>query len=444
MAIGTIFVALMENRSFDHLLGYRAFDDPEVEGLSTEPAWIERATNSFGGTLYPPFRLRDPYHRIDADPPHGRGAIETQMGPRTGDEFAMKGFVESYTHAKPPPQVSSTHPPPVMGYFTAAEAPITDFLARNFAICDHWHAPLPAGTQPNRLMAMSGFATFDTNKVPMPHQELVYDWLNLHGIRWRVYHSGIPFFALMLDRIDDILSGRFRPIEHFRDDVFREPPDEFPQVVFLEPVYSDAPHTGPATDDHSPAGIKGGQEFLLEAYRGVTRSRGLWEQSVMIVTYDEHGGFFDHVSPPLIRTEPPAGAGYKAFESLGVRVPALVVSPFVSPGHVHHGVMDHTSILKFIGQTFGKGHGYSPLVDDRPVGSVGDVLDNPGGDRDAPVVPSLDAYLAREPQPAGRTPGTEPETPIQDNFREALNAIRDHPVRPAGVYDQLLASFPNG
>jgi phospholipase C len=443
MEIGTIFVALMENRSFDHLLGYRAFDDPRVEGLGTG-AWLDQVANRLNDIPYPPFHLTDPYSRIDADPPHGRDAIETQLGPRTGDAFAMKGFVESYSKAKPPPPVSPAHPPPVMGHFTADEAPITDFLARNFAICDHWHAALPAGTQPNRLMAMSGFTTFDTNKVPMPHQELVYDWLNRNGIRWRVYHSGIPFFALMLDRIDDILSGRFRPIAHLRDDVFREPPEVFPQVAFLEPVYSDAPHVGPNTDDHSPAGIKGGQEFLLEAYRGVTRSTPLWEQSVMIVTYDEHGGFFDHVSPPLIPTEPPPGATYKRFESLGVRVPALVVSPFVTPGHVHHGVMDHTSILKFIGETFGKGDGYSPLVDDRPVGSVADILDNPGGGRAAPAVPALDDYLAREMQSGGRTPGTEPDTELEKNFQLALKAIADHPVRPAGVYEDLIASFPNG
>jgi phospholipase C len=357
----------------------------------------------------------------------------------------MKGFVESYATALPPNTIHPGDHPPVMGYFTATEAPVTDFLARNFAVCDHWHAALPAGTQPNRLMAMSGYTLIDENKVPLPKHELVYDWLTAHGVSWRVYHENIPFFALMPNWIDEILAGdRFRPLHKLYQDVEDTPPEEFPQVVFIEPVYCDAPHLGESNDDHSPAGIKGGQGFLLEVYRAVSKVPDIWNGSVLIVTYDEHGGFFDHVSPPLIRTDVPAGAFYKdGFASLGVRVPALVISPFVQPGTVHSGTMDHTSILKYLGEKFGRNGSYSPAVDHRPVESVSAVLNNPAGGRRSPVMPSLNYYLDRAPKHAGRLPGTRPRTDMQVSFQDALDRIRRHPRRPPGSpYPELLAAFP--
>jgi phospholipase C len=443
--IGTIVVAMMENRSFDHVLGHLALDGWDVDGLQTDPAWLDRVASGYGGSSFRPFRLADPHAMLEADPPHGRAEIAVQLGPMAAGHHAMDGFVESFAPAKGAKPIAAGSHPPVMGWFDGGQVPISRFLAENFAVCDRWHASLPAGTQPNRLMAMSGSTRIDANKVPLPRQELVYDWLDRRGIRWRVYHAGVPFFSLMLDRIDDMMSGRFRPFGRFFEDVVNEDPATFPQVVFLEPIYSDAPHVGPACDDHAPAGVASGQRFLLEAYRALRRSRDIWRRSVMVVTYDEHGGFFDHVPPPAVATDPPPDAFWtQRFETLGVRVPAMVVSPFVKARSVHHGLLDHTSILRFIGQCFGGGGGYSAVVDERPTGSVMDVLDNPAGGRTAPVPPSLEPYFANAPHDVGRRPGTEPETPIQENFRDALQAIRRHPVRPGVVYDDLLAAFPEG
>ncbi|HYI40435.1 MAG TPA: alkaline phosphatase family protein [Allosphingosinicella sp.] len=444
MDVRTIFILMMENRSFDHLLGYLSLTGHPVEGLRNDPGWRDSVANSFNGNAYRPFPLTDPYGTMEADPPHNRSSTKTQLGRGGAGEFPMSGFVETYSKAKGAAAIGPSSKPAPMGYFTGAEAPITDFLARNFAVCDHWHAALPAGTQPNRLMAMSGFTRIDANTIPCPRQELVYDWLRRNGIRWRVYHAGIPFFSMMIERVDDILlGGHFRPFEQLFDDVQNEPPDEFPQVVFLEPVYADAPHFGASCDDHAPGGIKGGQEFLLEVYRSLTRVPDVWKGSVLIVTYDEHGGFFDHVPPPPIPTEPPPGALFtERFTSLGVRVPALVVSPFVRKGSVCSETMDHVSILKFIGDTFGPGRKYSAAVDARPVSSVSAVLDNPAGGRRSPVVPTLNAYLARQPKPAGRLPGKKPDSDIQLGFQKALDEIRKRPARRRRAYDPLLASFP--
>jgi phospholipase C len=228
-------------------------------------------------------------------------------------------------------------------------------------------------------MAMSGNSKIDVNTKPLPIQPLVYDWLKDRNISWRVYHEGLPFFALMLNWLPEILlDDHFRRFPRLEIDLMNTPPKKVPQVLFLEPTYTDAPTPGPSSDDHPPTAVKGGQAFLFQVYKAFIQVPSLWAETVIIITYDEHGGFFDHVSPIPLITNPPEGANYPPFETSGVRVPALVVSPFVEPGTVYKGVLDHTSILKFIGQVFGKG-GYSSEVDKRPVGSVLDVLnvDNP-------------------------------------------------------------------
>jgi phospholipase C len=241
---------------------------------------------------------------------------------------------------------------------------------------------------------------------------------------------------------DIVREEHFRPLAQLYNDVQNEPPDELPQVIFIEPTYTDAPHLGPSSDDHAPSAIKGGQKFLLEAYRSMTRVPDVWNGTVMVVTYDEHGGFFDHVSPPAIRTDLPPGAHSRnGFETLGVRVPAFLISPFVKPQTVFNPLLDHTSILKFIGQKFGKTGSYSDLVDKRAVGSVLDVLDEKNT-RSAPGIPSLNPYLAKQASPAGFLPGTAPDTPMQMGFQHGLDTIRTHPDRPAGKFDSLLAVFP--
>ena len=163
----------------------------------------------------------------------------------------------------------------------------------------------------------------------------------------------------------------------------------------------------------------------MKVYNAV-QTPGFWKTALMIVTYDEHGGFFDYVAPPRIVTDPPDDAKYSArFETLGVRVPAYIISPFVQPGTVSHNLLDHTSILKLLGEKFGNGV-YSPEVDARPVGSVSHLLvfDNPQPDPPAPL--PLDEYLAkRAPAPDGVVAPT-PNTELQKGFRDALDNMKQH------------------
>jgi phospholipase C len=390
--IDTIVIVMMENRSFDHLLGYLGLPESgHPNGARIDG--IQHARLYYANDPCPPRPLTSSNGK--PDPPHERDEIEHQIHHLLGP---MKGFADAYVRKHP-----RADPARVMEYCTRGNLPITDFLARNFAVCDNWFAALPASTLPNRLMAASGYTLVDStpenylqiarNLFLNNPDDLVYDWLAARRVSWRLYFSGSFFFMQMrriMVKYQRGLGSRFRSITRLRDDFRR---GDVPQVVFIEPRYQDDPRRGSAqaTDDHPPASLWGGQRFLKQVYEAIA-SPAVWERLVAVVTYDEHGGFFDHIPPPRIATQPPPGADYsKPFETLGVRVPAIVVSPFVAPGQVFEGLLDHISVLKFLGERFGGGS-YTPLVDSRPVSSVSDALveellapDHPA--RHAPTLP---------------------------------------------------------
>jgi phospholipase C len=445
--IKTVVIVILENRSFDHMLGYLSLpprNRTDVDGQSTDPLWLARFTNVDQGQPLVPGLSDDPYALPPGfDPPHERSNVAAHLGTPQNGVYPMTGFVSAIpASVSPDPETRRW----VMNYFGPTQVPMNDFLATKFTICDRWFCSLPAGTQANRLMAMSGISMINANRTGLPSQELVYDWLSTHNVRWRVYHQGIPFFALMPKWIPAILEAdHFRLFADLEPDIENTPPDQMPQVIFVEPAYGDAPHLGRSTDDHAPAGVSDGQEFLMQVYNAVTGSPAFWRGALMIVTYDEHGGFFDHVSPPLVSTDPPQAGRYLRFQSLGVRVPAYVVSPFARPGAVNHLQLDHTSILKFLGEKFGSGS-YSTVVDARPVRSVSEVLDFDSPIADSPAAPSLKAYLDfRAPAPTVTPPASA--TPLQKAFGKALEKMKVQGAGPDhakfGPLLQQIAELPS-
>src|SRR5713226_7179137 len=222
--IETIVIVMMENRSFDHMLGYLSLPDSgrtDVEGLRYKanvdpPVWDSEYVLPGG---YTPFRMPDTTTPLpnNMDPPHERPNIEKQIGPPDPDGVhPMNGFVDSYDGKI---NVDGKDQPIVMGYYTGADLPTTHFFAQNFLICDHWFSAIPAGTQPNRLMAMSGQSRIEmnVNKPPLPDQPLVYHWLNDHNVRWRVYAESLPFFALMPNQWP-VIADKLRFFSHLAHD----------------------------------------------------------------------------------------------------------------------------------------------------------------------------------------------------------------------------------
>lgn len=380
--VDTIVIVMMENRSFDHLLGHMSQSQfggrADIDGI---PSLLDPnlANPSSNGTLVRPFITRDAPFTNDL--PHERPFVTMQLAssPITGGP-SMTGFVKAYELAT---GTSGVIDPPPMGLLTPSDLPTTAFLAREYAVCDRWFAPIPASTQPNRLMAISGYTERDnTISGLLPNQETLFDWLSAHGVPWRVYSAGLPFFALMPKLWPELLTDRFRRLSALSFDFLHEADATRPKVIIIEPDYDDSPvHlSGHASDNHPPLPMAFGEAFVRQVYEALTSNPGRWQKTVMILTYDEHGGFFDHVAPVPVPCPSPPGVHYPAFETTGVRVPAIVVSPLVKPGSAKHATLDHTSILALLAERFGPpGQPYSAAVNARTtagIASVSAVLDS--------------------------------------------------------------------
>jgi phospholipase C len=395
-----IFILMMENRSFDHMLGYLDAANPKIMGIAHAAA--AGYANLFNATPYAPAPRIDP--AVPVDPLHEREDIRSQMRFNPGDKM-MTGFVADYA------TVSPADPYPVGQYYGAAQVPMTDFLARQFCVCDQWFACLPASTQPNRLMAASGYTLRDhTTSQLFDDQDVVYDWLDAHGVSWRVYSEGFPFFALMpkVQRriVADVWDNLFRGLVALDTDC--RSPDTLPKVIFIEPQFTDGAEPDKADDDHPTTSISRGQDLIRHVYAAVTGNPQLWSKSVLIVTYDEHGGFFDHVEPLQLVTPQNHGESYTPFATTGIRVPAIIVSPFVDAGSCFSQPLDHTSILRMLADKYTPGAAYSPDVAARtPLHSAAEALTlaapRPGA-APAPPPPSPPVFAASAPALPRRIP----------------------------------------
>ena len=347
--IDTIVVVMMENRSFDNVLGYLRHPQfgnrSDVDGIEdlANPAYVNLNSDGQGKS---PFWMPD--SRFFSDLPHGADEVHKQLKFSTlARRHLMTGFVEAFEdefHSK-------VADPPVMGLLRPQDLPTTSVLADHYTVCDWWFACVPTSTAPNRLMSMCGATALRDTHTLLPEQKTVYDWLSDHHVRWRVYAAGLPFFALMPRVSEFVLTGHFRRLGDLARDLATESPDEWPQVIFIEPDYYDCPvHFRPPCDNHPPLGMAAGEAFVADVYRTLAASPK-WLRSVFVLTYDEHGGFFDHVAPLPVSYRNPNGV---AFETTGPRTPTIVAGPY-APRGVSHAHLDNTSILQLIAERFGAG-----------------------------------------------------------------------------------------
>jgi phospholipase C len=219
-----------------------------------------------------------------------------------------------------------------------------------------------------------------------------------------------------------------------------------PSVIFVEPEYTDGPHADP-NDDHAPTGIAPGQAFLVDLYNILTSNPARWAKTMLVITYDEHGGFFDHVPPLSIET---TVAG-QLLKTTGVRVPGFVISPYARPG-VFHGDLDHTSLLQLIDDKFGRGAGYSTAVNLRQKSLdrlLNTLVDKPMAKIPAFSAPTpakaLVAAAPAEPVPVPNTPNARalhnatvkfadehPDLVSQPGWEKMRGYLATHPTGPAG------------
>jgi phospholipase C len=247
-----------------------------------------------------------------------------------------------------------------MHYFTDSELPALSQLAKAFGVSDRWHASAPCQTWPNRFFAHTATANGYVNNSPthFPYlMETVFNRLEEDAkVAWRVYFHDIPQ-SITLTRLWGDAATNFR---FFNDDFVRDAAaGNLPAYSFIEPRYFADPVLKKMPNDmHPPHNVLYGDALVASAYNAV-RSGPAWKKTLLIITYDEHGGCYDHVVPPA--AVPPGEAVRPApddygFSSFGVRVPAVIVSPWVPAGSVirppGNTPFDHTSIIATLAKLF--------------------------------------------------------------------------------------------
>jgi phospholipase C len=335
-SINHIVVLLLENRSFDHMLGYLSLEGgrTDVDGLKAG------MKNVWMGKDYPIRHLSD--RTLPLDPCHeGPTCVDQQIAESCG------GFVANFAKLNPP------DPGVIMGYYSKNDVPVFDHLAEQFTICDRWFSSVAGPTIPNRMYAIagrSGGRRVSPPNLPPPvyNMSTIFDYLNASAppISWRVF-AGKSEFSMLRVFQNYRFAGKQQIGE--LDDFFPiAAAGQLPSVTWLEPDYGIL--SSHENDDHPPTDIWNAQRLVGEIYNTLlTAAHEAWQRTLFIVTYDEHGGIYDHVSPannPDIPTpnDDPADGNM----TYGVRVPAFLISPWVKPRYVCKQVLDHTSILKTI------------------------------------------------------------------------------------------------
>ncbi len=306
--IDHVVVVMMENRSFDHYLGWLPGADGKQAGLS----YVNRA-----GVRVPTHHLHD-YQGCDhPDPDHSfeGGRVEYNHG-------RCNGWLRAGTNDRF-----------AIGYYTDTDLSFYARAARHWTVCDRYFSAIMAETYPNRFYQHSAKTDRIHNSTDTATMPAIWDLLADAGLRGTYYYSDVPFTALWGERYASIS----KPYTQFLTEAAA---GTLPQVSYVDPKFLDE-GSGTSADDHPHADIRAGQYFLDQVYDAVTSSPN-WERTVLVINYDEWGGFFDHVAPQV------APDAHPKWGLRGFRVPCLVISPLARRRHVAHGTFDHTSVLKMI------------------------------------------------------------------------------------------------
>jgi len=347
-----IVVLMMENRSFDHMLGFLSLPASkggrgrsDIEGLKDTDEYRKKHRNEYQGKIYTQHPLADDYLTFQWDPCHEFPCVQKQIDSHNG------GFVENFAakHHQIVKDVELKDPGLIMGYHTADQLPAFDKLAAQFCVCDRWFSSLPGPTIPNRLYAVAGTSDGNTDSpslVPLTKYEFktVFDYLPDGA--WKYYRHDVAMLWLFpkyrKEKFKKMLSLSDDPVDDIKKFYERAKKGELPAVSWIDPDFATLlgySHSG--NDDHPPSNVQNGQSLVQKIYNALLESSA-WEKTLFIVTYDEHGGFYDHVEPPAAEDDFPHLRRY------GVRVPGLVISPWVGKQTASHVVFDHTSIIKTI------------------------------------------------------------------------------------------------
>jgi len=390
---------MLENRSFDHMLGFSGLSGSvasngattTIDGLSGSES------NTFNGQTFAVSRGAPA--RMPADPGHefsnvllqlcGEGASYPPGGAYPA--ISNSGYVASYVGS-----CGGSDPGVLMSCYSPTQLPVLHALAAEFVACDNWHASMPGPTWPNRMFvhaasssgldhspSIAEIAQWETLAGFTFKNGTIFDALQKKGISWRLY-GGDDF--PMVSALKGIDLHDIRPYTQFANDLSQA---IYPfTYVFIEPSYDVANDYRNGTSQHPLGDVNRGEALLKFTYETI-RASSLWTSSLLIITWDEHGGFYDHAIPPAAVAPGDTGldsphnkSGF-TFEKYGPRVPALVISPLIPKNLIDHRLYDHASVPATLEALFG----LDPLTErDAAAHPLTSLLTLPAPRTDAPAV----------------------------------------------------------
>jgi phospholipase C len=385
-SIKYIVQLMLENRSFDQMLGflYESSGNKSASGEPFEGLTGNESNPDEAGRQIKVFKIdhtaKHPYLMPGADPGEGFHNTNYQLFstdiPAPGTVPKNQGFVINFKasiasdlakHYKD--TLPGTDASEIMGMYSPEMLPVMSALAKGFAVCDHWFSSAPTQTIPNRAFAAAATSQGHLdNQVKVFTCPSIFGLLSKKNIDWAIYgYNRDP-----LTRLDytDIQTAAESHFGHFRDFQARAAAGKLPPYTFLEPSWGAA-----GNSQHPNYDVAVGEQLLHDVYYALRNGPG-WNDTLLAITYDEHGGNYDHVAPPWGAVPPDNSVGEWGFDfnRFGVRIPALLISPRIAPGRVFrtkNGTIDHTSLLKTVEQRWGLG----PLTArDKAAPDLGDVL----------------------------------------------------------------------
>jgi phospholipase C len=345
-----IVVLMMENRSFDHMLGALKTKDPRIDGLTGNESNLD--TTGAAVKVQP---LAEFQSQLDPDPDHHFPAVDLQIfnGDTSANRVAnMQGFVKSYFNQ----QHDVKHSAKILYYFTPEKLPVLSTLATEFAVFNGWFASIPGPTICNRAFAHYGTSfgqvSMDIFYVKEPYKSIYERMIASPPHTAKIYYYDQASSTMEIVNLLQHEPELFATYDQFLADCKA---GTLPEYSFVEPNYND--HDGDsgeelASDQHPDHNVQAGEILIASVYNAIKQNPTLWANTALLIVYDEHGGIYDHVPPPactpdgFVAQPNDTGTGRPfAFDRLGIRVPAILVSPWIPKGTVVDGrTFEHASI----------------------------------------------------------------------------------------------------